>query len=274
MKLTVVHNVFQYNPYIAESLLLNLMALEKSNVPYQYILFNDHGAEEIFEDVKDIVYKYNVEYIYADINYGRKMCHGGWIGALPYVKGDILHIADHDDIMTSLFYEKSYSALVSNPDIMFSTATGIVTTEELKFVEFTLNLHYLNFSFNTPQQSYKTFKNMLGVNSPDYEITRLFNPIISPGTIYKIKLHDLIGLPDLDNFGGIGDFEYWLRIFFNGYIGHYIDFPTYLYRQSKYSTTYAVIDGKPNVGYWDLLAHDILRKKYSKLIQENLERFL
>ena len=103
--ITIIQNLYTKNEFINETVRLNLLALEESGVKYQYILFNDNGDKDIYEDIKEFEDK--VEYIYSDINYGRRMCTGGWIGALPYVKGDLIHNTTQDDVMTSLFYKKS-----------------------------------------------------------------------------------------------------------------------------------------------------------------------
>ena len=50
MKISVIQNVWKRNPYIAETIEYNLLALEEAGVDYQYIIFNDKGDKEIHED--------------------------------------------------------------------------------------------------------------------------------------------------------------------------------------------------------------------------------
>lgn len=270
MKISVIHSVFRYNPLIAESLELNLLALEQSQVPYQYIVFNDNGDKSIFDDIKHLLNK-NTEYIYSDINYGKHRCRGGWIGASKYITGDILHYTDQDDVMTSLFYENVYKTFMSNKNYMFFTSNAFVVNEDLSYMSLGLN----------PRLTYDTYKNVkyalrhcLGIKTPEYKITDLYNPLLTPGTVYRKELHDLIGLPDLDTFGGIADFEYWLRIMYYGYIGNYVNLPLFYFRMSQYTTGNEIIDGKQNRAYWHEVSNKLLIKKYSNLLEENKEAFI
>jgi len=77
-------------------------------------------------------------------------------------------------------------------------------------------------------------------------ITRANNYIPAPGTVYKKKLHDDIGLPDLENFGGVADFEYCVRVLFYGKSIKYMHTPCWLYRMSEFSASREIIDGKIN----------------------------
>ena len=90
MKVSVIHNLYKRNPYVNESVRYNIIALEAANVDYQYILFNDNGDKDIFDDVKDLVNKKTI-YHYSDYNFGMGICSGGWVGALSLVEGDIIH---------------------------------------------------------------------------------------------------------------------------------------------------------------------------------------
>ena len=47
---SVIHNLYKRNPYVNESIRYNLIALEDAKVDYQYILFNDMGDKDIFDD--------------------------------------------------------------------------------------------------------------------------------------------------------------------------------------------------------------------------------
>ena len=272
MKISVVHNVFRYNPYIAESLELNLLALEKSQVPYQYIVFNDHGDESIFEDIKELVKKYNIEYIYSDINYGLRKNRGGWHGTVNYISGDILHFTDQDDVMTSLFYEYVYNTFLNNKQFKFFTANAFMTNEDL-------SLYGLGFLpgllYNTPEHVKKSLRHCLGLKHSNSNITvdKLYNPFLSSGTVYKKEVHDLIGLPDVETFGGICDFEYWIRMLYNGFMGEYIDRPLWYFRFSQYTTGNEIIEGHKNRGYWTDTANKLLVEKYTLLINQHKEKF-
>jgi|SRR3972149_7276384 len=105
MKVSVIHNLFRRNPYVNDSVILNLIALRNAHVEFEYILFNDHGDIEIKEDVKEYTDLPNIKYIYSNINYGNRMCSGGWVGALTYITGDLIHNIGQDDVFSSLFYE-------------------------------------------------------------------------------------------------------------------------------------------------------------------------
>ena len=111
------------------------------------------------------------------------------------------------------------------------------------------------------------FKNWFGIFE-DNKVTRANNGMLASGTMYRSNLHNLIGLPDLDEFEGAADFEYWARILFYGYKGKYLSLPSWYYRQSDYSAGNEIIDGKPNRGYWQQLAIEKIKQKYSKLYEE------
>ena len=66
---SVIHNLYKRNPYVNESIRYNLIALEDAKVDYQYILFNDMGDKDIFDDIKDLVND-KVIYHYSDYNFG------------------------------------------------------------------------------------------------------------------------------------------------------------------------------------------------------------
>jgi len=263
-KISIIHNVFRYNPLIAETLKLNLLALEQSQVPYQYIIFNDHGDEMIELDIKHLMNK-NTEYVYSDINYGQHKCTGGWRGAQPYVKGDIIHNIGQDDVMTSLFYEYVYRAFLSNSEFKFVTTNGFIVNEDLTWLAFGIQPH---LEYDTKEKVKIAFNRCFGIGREN-KITDLYNPLLASGTLYKKELHDLIGKPDTDTFGGISDFEYWVRIFYHGYLGAYFNKMLFYFRMSQYTTRNEIIDGKPNGEYWHLVANNLMIEKYSKLMSEN-----
>ena len=99
MKVSIIHNVYQKNPYINDSIQYNIIALETANLDYQYIIFNDKGDKEIYDDDKNLVNE-KVIYHYSDKNFGQGKCSGGWVGAIPLIKGDIIHNTGQDDVFT------------------------------------------------------------------------------------------------------------------------------------------------------------------------------
>jgi len=99
MKISVIHNTYRYNPFIRETVILNLLALRAAKVDYQYIVFNDNGDENIKKQVEDLPILYH----YSDYNFGKKICSGGWVGALPFVEGDLIHNTGQDDVLLRIF---------------------------------------------------------------------------------------------------------------------------------------------------------------------------
>ena len=267
MKLTIIHNVYSTNPFIAETIKLNLFALEEANLDYQYIVFNDSGIENIKDIIQKDLYWYytnrHIEYFYSKVNYGKKKCTGGWVGAEKenIIWGDIIHNIGQDDVMTSLFYQKANECF-QNSDNWFFTSNAFKVDEQLKAMEIMIHPGYeINY-----QKPFEHFKNWFGVENNI--VTRANNGMLASGTMYRRELHNLIGLPDLDNFEGAADFEYWSRILFNDYKGKYLSIPSWYYRQSNYSAGNEIIDGKPNRGYWQQLAIEKIKEKYSKLYEE------
>ena len=45
--ISIIHNLYKRNPFVRETVLLNLKALDESIIDYQYICFNDNGDKEI-----------------------------------------------------------------------------------------------------------------------------------------------------------------------------------------------------------------------------------
>jgi cellulose synthase/poly-beta-1,6-N-acetylglucosamine synthase-like glycosyltransferase len=235
MKISVIHNTFRDNPFIRESVILNLKALKEANVDYQYIVFNDNGDTEIEDQVKDL----DVEYYYSDYNFGMKQCSGGWIGAIPLLKGDLVHNTGQDDVFTPQFYKNVVDTFKStNCDLVY--CNGFKSYEDLAITGETMG-PISDVDYSNPRL---VFNQWFGV--VNNKITRTNNFIPAPGTVYKVSLHDEIGKPALEEFAGVCDFEYWARILFYNKQVKYISTPCWMYRMSKYTTTLEVIDGKVN----------------------------
>jgi len=263
--LTIIHNVYLRNPFVRDSVLLNLMSLKQSKIPYQYILFNDHGDSEIEDDIKEFIDGDGFEYIYSNKNYGFQMCSGGWVGAIPYIKGKYINNIGQDDVFTSMFYRNSYQYLESSSDVYLTFANCFNVKEDLTINGLGMNLQ-TPFDYNNPLQA---FMDWFGVDCN--KVTRANNNMMAPGTVYRTSLHELIGIPDVETFRGVCDFEYWARILFNKYKCHYLPEPTWLYRRSEYTAGNAMIDGKPNREYWHKHYVEKVKQKYS-ILWDNLER--
>lgn len=276
--LTIVHGVYKRNPHIEETLKLNLLALNQAGVKdFQYIVFNDKGDKEIYDDLKH--YHDKIEYIYSPINFGKKVCRGSWVGAIPYIKKDIVHVTDQDDVMTSAFYRTSLKVLNQNPDIDLVFSSCFHASEEnLEIMAFGTNPE-INPGVNFPSYEnnpFDCFKLWFGVgeNGKD-EVTRANNFMMASGVIYRTKLHNIVGEPDLE-FGGACDFEYWARILFNERKCKMINLPTWLYRKavdgkaSKYSAANEIIDGKNNNDYHRQQCLENIEKKYYNLYKEKV----
>lgn len=279
MKLSVIHNVFLKNPLIPNSLVMNMISLIDSGIDYEYIVYNDKGDISIFDDIKDYINSLDIDkdklskfesirYIYSDINYGKRICTGGYVGAIPYIKGELIHQIGQDDIFTKVFYETCIKEF-NRDDIYFFTANAYRIDESLN-IDYNpmININY----FMDCSKPIELFKTWYGIDE-NIEVTRANNGFLAPGTVYKKELHDLIGIFDLDNFGGAADFEYWSRILYNEYKGKYINTPLWFYRISKYSAGNEIIDGKPNRGYWQQLHIQKIKEKYTLLVQQNKEKF-
>lgn len=254
MKISVIHNLYKKNPYVNESVRYNIHALEEANIDYQYILFNDNGDKDIYDDVKELVSD-RVEYHYSDYNFGMGICSGGWVGALPLVKGEIIHNTGQDDVFVAGFYQKAIE-IFQNPEIMFFSCNGIKTDEHLTQIGPMINPQYVpNY-----KEPLNRFKEWFGVTNN--EVTRANNGMLAPGTLYRNDLHTLIGKPDLESFKGGCDFEYWARILFYEYKGHYEPQPLWLYRCSEHDTS--------NLGGFEEFNRNIL-EKYIKLWEEKMQ---
>jgi len=268
MKLSIIHNLYHRNEFVNQSTRLNIMALESSGIDYQYILFNDKGDKDIKKDIKEFLDNPNVEYVYSKVNYGRKMCPGGWIGALPYVKGELLQSTDQDDVMTTALYKLSLKVFEENPDIYMTHTNCFIVNQHLEIISSGINPAF------TPDYSkpLDMFKLWFGIEEPLNQVTRANNNVMHAGTIYRLSLHDAIGLPDI-KFRGAYDFEYWARILFNEYKCQFINLPLWLYRKSQYSAGNEIIQGKKNRGTaenpgWQQLNIQEIKDKYFKLWEE------
>ena len=226
-KLTIVHSTYRKNKYVNESVWFNLLALKKADIDFQYIVFNDHGDEDVYDDVKE--FEPEIEYIYSEKNYGMTVCNGSWVGALPYIKGEYVHATGQDDVMTTLFYKRVLGYLESNKDVYVTYSNAFTTLENLKNKAWTINPQADQTHLIEPDRAFRLW---FGIEHK--KLTRANNGVLAAGAIYRSILHELIGLPDI-GFGGALDFEYWARVLFNGYRISYIPEPLWLYRQSEFS---------------------------------------
>lgn len=233
MKLSLIHNQYKRNPYFRESMALCLHALRTENIDYEYIIFNDNGDKEIEEDAKEFFSDKRVKYVYSPVNFGHKTCTGGWLGAVPHLTGDLVHNMGQDDVFTPNFYRIGLETLEKTPDAMAIHFNGFICNENLEVAGIMLPVDRTYDYYGHP---FEAWKEWFGVGNED-RVTRANNTFLAPGVIYRRKLHDLIGLPDVDNFLGAVDFEYWSRILFYGHKVVPVTQPTWLYRKSKYSTS-------------------------------------
>ena len=49
--INVIHNTYEKNRYLRESAISNIKALKDTKLEFNYIIFNDHGDESIYEAV-------------------------------------------------------------------------------------------------------------------------------------------------------------------------------------------------------------------------------
>ncbi len=295
MMFSIIHNVYNRNPYVEETIRLNLIALREAEIAYEYIVFNDNGDKDIISDsfdVKKIVNEklitdkniratlhqtitnedFNYRYYYSDTNFGKKKCTGGWTGAIisGLVHGDIIHNTSQDDIMTPLFYRKAKECFNDSRNYFF-TSNGFKVDEQLRAMEIMIHPEY-QINYDKP---FENFKNWFGIENNI--VTRANNGMLASGTMYRTELHSLIGLPDLDNFEGAADFEYWANILYHGYKGKYCSMPTWYYRQSRYSAGNEIIDGLINRGTEQNPGHQQkaiqrIKEHFAKLVEKD-DRF-
>lgn len=228
MELTIIHNVYGRSNHIRESVATNIKAIEDTKIEYQYIIFNDCGDKEIKQDLEEEVQNDNVKYVYSDFNYGMKVQTGGWIGALEHVKGQYIHNTGQDDVFTPLFYNSLIERLRS-PNIYLAYANGFMVDSSLSRPSQTMGTTE-NINYEDPKKVFDWWFGRQGDR-----LTKANNYIPAPGVIYNKRLHDMIGLPDFEQFGGSADFEYWSRVLFNGLGVSYDPRPVWLYRRSKNS---------------------------------------
>lgn len=258
MKVSVIHNTYRKNIFISETATLNIKALEESGVDYQYIIFNDHGDREVENDVKHLLNK-KVQFVYSDINYGMGVCSGGWIGAIPYLEGDYVHNAGQDDVYTSLFYTSLIERL-ENPKIYLAYANGFKVNSNLTFQNQVLS-PVQELDYSEPRRVFDFWFGRQGNT-----LTRANNFIPAPGVVYKKKIHDIIGIPNLENFKGSADFEYWARVLFNDLGVSYDPRPLWLYRISEYSLGIKPLAEKEILNW-----NSLILKKYQKCLMQSLQ---
>lgn len=251
--ISIIHNTYEFNEFIRESVILNVRALEESGLEYQYIIFNDGGDRGIEQSINDILSS-KVEYVYSAQNHGMGVCSGGWIGALPYLKGDYIHNTGQDDVFSTNFYTKLVAELQTD-GVYLAYANGFVVNEDLSLRGGATMGPLQPVDYTNPKEVFDMW-----FQRRDRVLTSANNFIPAPGVIYKRALHNEIGLPDLNNFKGSADFEYWARVLFYNKGVSYIWQPLWLYRMSKHSA-----GSKPtaNTSVWNSL----ILQKYQKLIE-------
>lgn len=265
-KLAVIHNIYLKNPYIRESLEYNLCALIDSQVDFEYVIFNDNGDKSIYDDIYELLDGEQIRYIYSDINYGKKMCTGGWIGCLPYLNSKYIHNFSQDDVATEEFYKKAVEVLDNNENIYLVHTNMVHTDEQLNPIGFQLDPK-IDIDMS---DSNKMFHYCFGIDENN-RFTRANNIICAPAAIYRSKLHELIGIPNII-YRGCMDFEYWMRILFNGYEIQYIKDPLIYYRNSSYSAGNEIIDGQKNRGYWQQKNIQEIKSYYEIMWNQKCQR--
>jgi hypothetical protein len=246
---------------------LNTNALRATGLMFNYIIFNDHGDESIYDDVKDLLCDsaigQDVQYIYSDINHGMGVCSGGWVGAIPFLKSydkpySYIHNIGQDDVYTPLFYTSMVHRL-GNPDIYLAYANGFKAYPNLTLTGETLGpiqeLDYWCYE--------DMFNQWFGVQNG--KVTRANNFIPAPGVMYKTTLHERIGLPDLATFKGSADFEYWARTLFSGNKISYDPRPLWLYRMSEYS-----LGSKPLAERETPNWNNLIKNRYQEWLTQSL----
>ena len=258
MKISVIHNLYERNKYVNESVQYNVIALENSGIDYQYILFNDKGNKDIYDDIKDLLNE-KVEYFYSEYNFGMGKCSGGWEGATPLVKGDVIHNTGQDDIFTDQFYIQAKQAF-DDPEIMFFTNNGVKALNEVYNQVGPLIHEQFRPDYSDP---ISRFKEWFGITHEG--VTRANNAMLAPGTIYRTILHEKIGIPKMSEFLGASDFEYWARILFHGFKGKYESQPLWIYRESDISLSNTEIGHLPEYV-------NKVQEKYKRLWEEQLSQ--
>lgn len=270
--INVIHNTYERNRHLRESVILNTNALKATSQSFNYIIFNDHGDESIYDDVKDLLHEgrgdtiqhITIQYIYSDKNHGMGVCSGGWIGAIPFLKAynkpySFIHNIGQDDVYTAAFYKSLTFKLVNNPKLQLVYANGFKVYPNLTLTGETLGpIQHVDYS--NPRAM---FDHWFGVQ--DRKITRTNNFIPAPGVIYRSTLHELIGLPDLEKFKGSADFEYWARVLFAEQGVEYDPRPLWLYRMSEYS-----LGSKPLAETETPNWNNLIKEKYERWLKHSL----
>lgn len=256
--ISVIHNTYERNVHVCESATLNIKALEQSGFDYQYIIFNDHGDSTIKDDVQHLLSD-KVEYIYSDINYGMGVCSGGWVGAIPYLKGIYVHNIGQDDVYTATFYKRVINKLQDSKTHLVY-ANGFVVDDKLLMTGQLMG-PYQELDYSNPTEVFNTWFNRRGD-----QLTTANNYIPAPGVVYKKELHDLIGEPDLNSFKGSADFEYWARVLFCKLGVRYEPTPLWLYRMSQYS-----LGSKPETQQRVVDWNAAILKKYQQWLTQLLQ---
>lgn len=235
--ITIIHNVYKYNPIINRSAWYNISSLQALDIEFQYLIFNDHGNMKIKELIDPILQNVSAaQYYYSDKNYGHDNSSGGWYGAVDkqLIKDSSLYIHNigQDDFYTPLFYRYVIGKLEETPnDIAAVFGNCYEVNEEFDILRIPLSNNWETF-WENPQMCFNYM-----FNPSNQQLTRTSNFVYAPGTIYRKTMHDVIGLPDLEQFDGSADFEYWARMVFYGYGFGYIPLPLYYYMKSSYSTS-------------------------------------
>ncbi|MBJ23429.1 MAG: hypothetical protein CMB64_02050 [Euryarchaeota archaeon] len=264
--LSVIQSVYNKNPLIAKSTINQISSLDSLDIEFQFILFNDKGDKEIINDIPDHIknHKY-FEYHYSDFNYGNKTASGGFLGAKDLIKFPFVHSSNQDDFYNPTFYSLSLKHLLSLDNTYAAVCSNCYHINEefeiegipLPTEDVEMNVHWSNPTF--------MFDWMFGIDGDT--LTRSSNFIYFPGTIFRAELYEKIGSPDIVNFGGSCDFEYWARAVFNGYKFKYLGLPTWSYMKSSYSHS-LTSQSNPNLSREEIYNPRIINK-YQNLWLEN-----
>jgi len=269
--LSVVQSVYNTNPLISLSTQTAIVALDTLGIDYQYILFNDNGDEDIIKQIPEHIKKHkNFEYHYSDFNYGRKTATGGFLGAKDLIKFPYVHSSNQDDFYTPTFYSLSLKFLLSLDDTYAAVCSNCYHVDEEFEIEgialpSSTDEEAMNKAWSDPEFM---FDWMFGIDGD--KLTKSNNFVYFPGTIFKKELYEKIGDPDILNFGGSCDFEYWARAVFNGYKFQYLSLPTWSYMKSSYSHSHVNKDD-PNLSRENIYNPRIVTK-YKNLWIENNKR--
>jgi len=258
--ITLIHNCHSYNPLIKNAVAVNLSAIESLGIDYTYILWNDNGDKKI-EELLPKENNHNFFYYYSKKNYGLGNCTGGWIGAYleGMVTGKYCHTFGHDDFFTPLFWKQSIAMLEQNDKLGAAFSNCYEVEEDFSLIKIPLPFNYQEF-YTRPSIVFNA------VFSPDNlgNFHSSNNFAYHPGVVHRSDLYDKIGVPDAKSFDGSLDFEYWVRMIFNGYGFFYIPIPTWFYTKSQYSLS-KIIGGDDRRNIYN----PRIVKKYEELYKRN-----